>query len=130
VIKAFRDFINRGNLIDIAVAFVMGVAFAAVVTAFTARIVSPLIGMVFDLSGLQDVWTFGPLDPETGVATGSVGAFIEALLNFVIVALVMFFVVKAYDAAKARGETEEEAAPSPDPEDVVLLREIRDALNR
>jgi large conductance mechanosensitive channel len=130
VIKAFRDFINRGNLIDIAVAFVMGVAFAAVVTAFTARIVSPLIGMVFDLSGLQDVWTFGPLDPETGVATGSVGAFIEAFLNFVIVALVMFFVVKAYDAAKARGETEEEAAPSPDPEDVVLLREIRDALNR
>jgi large conductance mechanosensitive channel len=130
VIKAFRDFINRGNLIDIAVAFVMGVAFAAVVTAFTARIVSPLIGMVFDLSGLQDVWTFGPLDPETGVATGSVGAFIEALLNFVIVALVMFFVVKAYDAAKARGETEEEATPSPDPEDVVLLREIRDALNR
>jgi large conductance mechanosensitive channel len=130
VIKAFRDFINRGNLIDIAVAFVMGVAFAAVVTAFTARIVSPLIGMVFDLSGLQDVWTFGPLDPETGVATGSVGAFIEAFLNFVIVALVMFFVVKAYDAAKARGETEKEAAPSPDPEDVVLLREIRDALNR
>lgn len=130
MIKAFRDFINRGNLIDIAVAFVMGVAFAAVVTAFTARIVSPLIGMVFDLSGLQDVWTFGPLDPETGVATGSVGAFIEAFLNFVIVALVMFFVVKAYDAAKARGEAEEEAAPAPDPEDVVLLREIRDALNR
>ncbi len=130
MIKAFRDFINRGNLIDIAVAFVMGVAFAAVVTAFTARIVSPLIGMVFDLSGLQDVWTFGPLDPETGVATGSVGAFVEAFLNFVIVALVMFFVVKAYEAAKARGETEEEAAPAPDPEDVVLLREIRDALNR
>ncbi len=130
MIKAFRDFINRGNLIDIAVAFVMGVAFAAVVTAFTAQIVSPLIGMVFDLSGLQDVWTFGPLDPETGVATGSVGAFIEAFLNFVIVALVMFFVVKAYEAAKARGETEEEAAPAPDPEDVVLLREIRDALNR
>lgn len=130
MIKAFRDFINRGNLIDIAVAFVMGVAFAAVVTAFTARIVSPLIGMVFDLSGLQDVWTFGPLDPETGVATGSVGAFIEAFLNFVIVALVMFFVVKAYDAAKARGEGEEQAAPAPDPEDVVLLREIRDALNR
>jgi large conductance mechanosensitive channel len=130
MVKEFREFITRGNLVDIAVAFVLGAAFGAVVTAFTTRVVSPLIGMVFDLSGLQDVWTFGPLDPETGVATGSVGAFIEALLNFVIVALVMFFVVKAYDAAKARGETEEEAAPSPDPEDVVLLREIRDALNR
>jgi large conductance mechanosensitive channel len=130
VIKEFRDFINRGNLVDIAVAFVMGVAFAAVVTAFTARIVSPLIGMVFDLSGLQNVWTFGPLDPETGLATGSVGAFIEAFLNFVIVALVMFFVVKAYNSAKAKAVAEEEAAPAPDPEDVVLLRQIRDALNR
>ncbi len=130
MIKEFKDFINRGNLVDIAVAFVMGIAFASVVTAFTERIVSPLIGMVFDLSGLQNVWTFGPLDPDTGVATGSVGAFIEAFLNFVIVALVMFFVVKAYNKAQERMKEEEEAAPAPDPEDVVLLREIRDALNR
>ena len=132
MVKEFRDFINRGNLVDLAVAFVLGVAFAAVVTAFTARIVSPLIGLVFDLSGLETLWTFGEVDPETGVPTGSVGAFIEALINFVIVGLVMFFVVKAYNKAqeKAAAEEEAEAEPEADPEDVVLLREIRDALNR
>ena len=130
MIKEFRDFINRGNLVDIAVGFVMGVAFASVVTAFTTRIVSPLIGMVFDLSGLQNVWTFGPPDPETGVPTGSVGAFIEALINFVIVASVMFLVVKAYNAAKARAEKEQVAAPAELAEEVLLLRQIRDALAR
>ena len=117
MIKEFRDFINRGNLVDIAVGFVMGVAFASVVTAFTTRIVSPLIGMVFDLSGLQNVWTFGPPDPETGVPTGSVGA-------------VMFLVVKAYNAAKARAEKEQVAAPAELAEEVLLLRQIRDALAR
>ncbi len=127
MIKEFRDFINRGNLVEIAVAFVLGVAFAAVVTAFTTRVVSPLIGMVFDLSGLQNVWTFGPVDPETGIPTGSVGAFIEAFINFVIVGLVMFFVVKAYNKVQ---EPPAEEAPAPDPEDIVLLREIRDALKR
>jgi large conductance mechanosensitive channel len=126
MLKEFKAFISRGNLVEIAVAFVMGVAFAAVVGAFTERIVSPLIGMVFDLSGLQNVWTFGPLNPDTGVATGSVGAFIEALINFVIVALVMFFVVKAYN----KMQSPEEEAPAEDPEDLVLLREIRDALKR
>lgn len=131
MIKEFRDFINRGNLVEIAVAFVMGVAFAAVVTSFTTRIVSPLIGMVFDLSGLQNMWTFGPVDPETGVPTGSVGAFIEALINFVIVASVMFLAVKAYNTSKARFEAEQEAEAATEPaEEVLLLREIRDSLAR
>lgn len=131
MVKEFRDFINRGNLVDLAVAFVLGVAFAAVVTSFTTRIVSPLIGMVFDLSGLETLWTFGAIDEATGLPTGSVGAFIEALINFVIVGLVMFFVVKAYNKAQeASAEPEPEPEPEADPEDVVLLREIRDALNR
>ena len=131
MVKEFRDFINRGNLVDLAVAFVLGVAFAAVVTSFTTRIVSPLIGMVFDLSGLETLWTFGAVDAETGLPTGSVGAFIEAFINFLIVGLVMFFVVKAYNKAQeATAEPEPEPEPEADPEDIVLLREIRDALNR
>ena len=131
MVKEFRDFINRGNLVDLAVAFVLGVAFAAVVTAFTSRIVSPLIGMVFDLSGLETLWTFGRIDEETGLPTGSVGAFVEAFINFLIVGLVMFFVVRAYNKAQeASAEEEPETEPEADPEDIVLLREIRDALNR
>lgn len=128
MIKEFKEFIAKGNLVEIAVAFVMGVAFASVVSAFTERIISPLIGMIFDLSGLQNVWTFGPINPDTGVVTGSVGAFIEAFVNFLIVALVMFFVVKAYNAMKARMEAPAEAAEPG--EDIQLLRQIRDSLAR
>ena len=125
MIREFKEFINRGNLIDIAVAFVLGVAFATVVDAFTTRIVSPLIATAFDLSGLEAMWTFGPVDPDTGLQVGSVGAFVQAVINFVIVGLVMFFVVRAYNRMKGP-ETE----PVADPEDVVLLRRIAAAVER
>jgi large conductance mechanosensitive channel len=128
MLREFRDFINRGNFVDIAVAFVIGVAFAAVVEALTGRIVSPLIGMVVDVD-LAGVGTFGPPDAETGEPVGSVGAFVEALINFIIVGFVMFLVVKAYNRLRertARGEVDEEAPAEPD--ELVVLREIRDAL--
>lgn len=115
MIQEFKEFINRGNLIDLAVAFVLGVAFAGVVTVFTERIVNPIIALLIpgidDLAGLG---TFGE--------NGSIGAFIGAVINFLIVALVLFFVVKAYNRMKRN-------APLAEPtEEVVLLTEIRDAL--
>ena len=128
MIKEFKEFINRGNLVDLAVAFVLGVAFASVVTALTTRIVSPLIGMVFDLSSLETMGTFGPNDPETGLPVGSVGAFVQASINFVIVGLVMFFVVRAYN--RMQRPEPEVAEPEAEPEDVVLLRRIAAALER
>lgn len=130
MLREFREFVNRGNLVDIAVGFVMGVAFTAVVTALTTRVVSPLIGMVFDVSGLENLWTFGPVDPETGVPQGSVGAFLAAVLNFVIVALVVFLFVKAFNSMRARWAEEQEEAPIEPGEEVLLLREIRDSLSR
>lgn len=126
MLKEFRDFINRGNLVDIAVAFVMGLAFASVVTAFTDRIVNPLLGKVFSLDGLGNLGTFTDTLADDGYPVGSVGVFIGALINFVIVAFVMFLVVKAYNRMKAA----EEEAPEEPAEDVVLLREIRDSLNK
>jgi large conductance mechanosensitive channel len=111
VIQEFKDFINRGNLIDIAVAFVMGLAFAAVITSFTEDIVNPLIAKVFTLDNLAD---WAPADIR-------LGAFLVALINFLIVAFVMFLVVKAYNRMRAR----QEEAPS---EEVTLLREIRDGI--
>ncbi|MEX1004861.1 MAG: large conductance mechanosensitive channel protein MscL [Acidimicrobiia bacterium] len=128
MIKEFKEFINRGNLVDLAVAFVLGVAFASVVAALTTRIVSPLIGMVFDLSSLETMGTFGPNDPETGLPVGSVGAFVQASTNFAIVGLVMFFVVKAYN--RMQRPEPEVAEPEAEPEDVVLLRRIAAALER
>ena len=128
MIQEFKEFINKGNLVEIAVAFVMGVAFADVVAALTNRIVSPLIGLIFNLESLAGVWPFGELDPETGQPVGSVGAFIEAFINFLIVAFVMFLVIRAYNRMKARMEEPAEEAPAEDPEDIKLLREIRDNL--
>lgn len=129
MIREFREFISRGNLVDIAVAFVMGVAFASVVQTFTDRIVSPLIGMIVNLESLQSVGTFGPVDEATGLPTGSVGAFVEALINFLIVAFVMFLVVKGYNAMRERMDEQGEETVEPG-EDVLLLREIRDSLAR
>jgi large conductance mechanosensitive channel len=121
VIREFRDFVNKGNFVDIAVAFVLGAAFGSVVTAFTERLVSPLIGMIVTVSDMERLGQFGPEDPATGVPTGSVGAFLEAFLNFVIIAFAMFLVVKVYSRFR------DERAADP-PEDIVLLREIRDEL--
>ncbi|CAN5239909.1 large conductance mechanosensitive channel protein MscL [soil metagenome] len=116
MIKEFKEFISRGNLIDIAVAFVMGIAFASVVAAFTDRIVSPLIAMIFNIGDMSGIGMFGD--------NGSVGAFIQAVINFLIVGWVMFIVVKAYNRMK-KPAGEAIAEPT---EDIVLLREIRDGL--
>jgi large conductance mechanosensitive channel len=113
MLKEFRAFINRGNLIDLAVAFVMGVAFAAVVTALTEGIVTPLIGRIFQVESLQSYVIAGDVE---------IGRFLAAILNFGTVAFVMFGVVKAYN--RTRKPTE----PGPDPEEILLLREIRDSL--
>jgi large conductance mechanosensitive channel len=122
VLREFRDFVNKGNFVDIAVAFVIGAAFGTVVTALTERIVSPLIGMIVRIPSLERFGMFGPPDEATGLPAGSVGAFIEAFLNFLIIAVVMFLVVKVYNRLRDRAEP---AGPS---EDIVLLREIRDEL--
>lgn len=128
MIQEFKEFINKGNLVEIAVAFVMGVAFAQVVSTLTTRIVSPLIGLILNLENIDRIGTFGDAVGEDGVPIGSVGAFIEALINFLMVAFVMFLVVRYYNRMKARMEEAEEEAPAEDPEDVKLLREIRDNL--
>jgi large conductance mechanosensitive channel len=113
MIKEFREFINKGNLVDIAVAFVMGLAFAAVVTSLTNDIINPIIGKIFNIEDLSN-WVVEDI---------RIGAFVAAVINFLIVAFVMFLVVKAYNRMRTVEETVEE--PS---EEVLLLREIRDGV--
>jgi large conductance mechanosensitive channel len=122
VLAEFKDFINRGNFVDLAVAFVLGLAFNTVVTTLVDRVVMPVIGVLVGQPNFDTVGQFGCDD--TGVCAGSVGAVLTALINFLLIALVMFLIVKAYNRMRTpAGATE----PAP-PEDVVLLREIRDAL--
>lgn len=122
MLKEFKDFINRGNLVDIAVAFVIGVAFAALISTFVTKVVNPLIGLIFNTGSLDGSIAFGKV--VDGVKQGSIGSFIGAILNFLVVAFVMFLVVKAYNKMK------KPAADAAPPEDITLLKEIRDALKK
>ena len=131
MLKEFKEFALKGSLIDIAVGFVMGAAFKSVVTSFTAGIVSPLIGLLLksDLKDLKWIVREGVANAE-GVVEGTVavlyGAFITTVIDFIIVAFIMFLIVKAVNKLKK----EEEAAPAPPagPSQEDLLVEIRDLL--
>jgi len=125
VIQEFREFVNRGSFVDLAVGFVMGVAVTGVVTAIVERLVMPLIALLF---GQPNFDAIGQFACEGGVCAGSVGAVFTAIVNFLLIALVLFFIVKAYN--RLQRSDPEEPEPEADPEDVVLLREIRDALTR
>jgi large conductance mechanosensitive channel len=119
----FRDFLLRGNIVMLAVAFVIGLAFAAVVTAFVRDWVTPLIGAIFGGQG-----PFGSLSFTVHHSVFSYGDFVDALITFVaIAAAVFFFVVRPYDAVTARMKRGEEAPPEPTL-DQQLLIEIRDLL--
>ena len=114
--REFKEFLTKGNLVDIAVAFILGLAFAAVVTSFTS-VVTSLVAALFggSLQFKDIVWNLG--SKHTPVP---IGAFVDALINFVIVAFIMFLVVKTYN----RVRKQQEAGPS----EIDLLTEIRDTL--
>ncbi|TAK68471.1 MAG: large conductance mechanosensitive channel protein MscL [Actinomycetota bacterium] len=122
MIKGFRDFIMRGNVVDLAVAFVIGVAFTAVIQAIVNGLINPLIAAIFGKPDLSSAMTF-----TINNAQFSIGLILQALIYFVAVAAVVYFVVvEPMNRIKARYSRPGEAPVEPD--DVVLLREIRDEL--
>jgi large conductance mechanosensitive channel len=133
MIKEFKEFAMKGNLVDIAVAFVMGAAFSRVVTAFTGGIVSPLVGMLTGKDLSQNKWIIKEeIKDAAGVVTQPEvavlwGAFITAVIDFIIVAFVMFLIIKGINSLKKK---EPPPPPAATPEDIVLLREIRDSLKK
>jgi large conductance mechanosensitive channel len=134
-IKEFKDFAVKGNLVDLAVAFVMGAAFVKVTTSFIQGMVMPLVGLIQgkDMSDWRYIVKEAQLD-ETGaelIAEVSVkyGDFIGVALEFIIVAFFMFLVVKGITRLKKKKEEAPEAPPAPSKEEV-LLAEIRDLLKK
>jgi large conductance mechanosensitive channel len=133
MLKEFKAFAMKGNLVDIAVAFVMGAAFNNVVKSFTGGIVSPLIGLIFDTNfkDMKYIAKEGTLN-EAGEKVGEVavlyGDFITNVLDFIIVAFVMFMVIKGIEKTKKKEEPAPEAPKGPTQEE--LLMEIRDALKK
>jgi large conductance mechanosensitive channel len=137
-IKEFKDFAMKGNLVDIAVAFVMGGAFGKVVTSFTEGMVAPLIGMIGGADLSKEVFKLKDGVAEVKDAAGVIiteaapavvlrwGDFVTAIINFIIVAFVMFLVIKGINSMKKK---QAEAPAGPSSTDALLM-EIRDALKK
>ncbi|MBR9854821.1 MAG: large-conductance mechanosensitive channel protein MscL [Algicola sp.] len=132
-LKEFKDFAMKGNLVDIAVGFVMGAAFKEVVSSFTGGIVSPLIGLLFksDFNDLKYVITQGTPN-DAGEIVGEIavlyGSFLTNVIDFIIVAFVMFLIVKGVNKMKRKEEPAPEPPKGPTQEE--LLAEIRDLLKK
>jgi len=121
--KEFKSFISRGNVVDMAVGVVIGGAFTAIITSLVNDVIMPIIGMV--TGGIN----FSELKATVGSAELCYGNFIQAIVNFLLVALVLFFVIKALNKMKKK-EEEKPAEPPKPAEDIVLLTEIRDLLKK
>jgi large conductance mechanosensitive channel len=121
MLKEFRDFINRGNVVDLAVAVIIGGAFGAIITSLVNDIIMPLIGVI--LGGLD----FAALSIQVGDATILYGSFIQAIVYFLIIAFVLFLIVRSFNKLQKETEAAPPPPPEPSPEEK-LLTEIRDLL--
>lgn len=122
--KEFREFISRGNVIDLAVAVIIGAAFTAIVTSFVNDIIMPLIGVI--LGGLD----FTGLAVTVGGASITYGNFLQAVLNFILIAFVVFLMVRSINKIQGEQEAKEAAAPPTPSAEEILLTEIRDLLKK
>ena len=120
--KEFREFLNRGNVIDLAVAVIIGGAFGAIIASLVDDIIMPVIGVI--LGGID----FTDLSITIGDSEILYGNFIQAIVNFVIIAAVIFLIVRSYNKLQ-RYKEEEIPPPPPEPSaEEKLLAEIRDLL--
>lgn len=139
MIKEFQEFIAKGNVMDLAVGVIIGGAFGLIVSSLVDDIIMPIVGAIF--GGFDFSNYFLPLSSEVTASTldaaraqGAVfayGSFITVVINFLILAWIIFLMVKMVNNMRRRIEKEQEAAPAaPPPPDVQLLTEIRDLLAR
>lgn len=125
--KEFKEFALKGNLIETAIAFVMGAAFGKVVTAFVEKMFAPLVGLLTGGINLNDykliIRAAKSNSPEVAIAWGE---FVTASIDFIVVSVVMFFIIKTINAAKKKEVVSVSGAPT----EVELLGEIRDLLKK
>lgn len=125
MLKGFKDFLLRGNVVDLAVAVVLGAAFVALVTAFTSSIITPLVSVV---GGSNPAGLSFRIISSNQATTVNIGGLIGAIINFVMIAAVVYFaIVLPMNVLKTRRKAGVEAGPA-EPTDVELLIEIRDLL--
>ncbi|WP_146345745.1 large conductance mechanosensitive channel protein MscL [Falsiphaeobacter marinintestinus] len=140
MLKEFKDFIAKGNVMDMAVGIIIGAAFTAIVGSLVADLINPIISLFlggidfagqYVLLGAGEYASIGEAE-EAGAAVFAWGRFIMAIINFLIIAFVVFLLVKAVNKAKAATEAPKEEAPAEPagPSELDLLTEIRDALKK
>lgn len=123
----FKKFISRGNVVDMAVGVIIGAAFGKIVTSLVNDMLMPVVGIF--LGGVD----FSTLSFTIGEAQVKYGAFIQTIIDFIIIAFTIFIVVKLFERLKRKEETQEivaESAPPAPSDEVVLLSEIRDLLKK
>lgn len=148
MLKEFRDFIARGNVVDMAVGIIVGAAFTAIVSSLVADLINPVIGLIVGGIDFSDMYlVLGGDVPagtslsaarEEGAAIFAYGSFISAVINFLIIAFVVFMLVKAINRMRAIAEAQrkvaekepEAPAPPPGPSELEVLLEIRNELQK
>jgi large conductance mechanosensitive channel len=124
MLKEFKNFVMRGNVVDLAIGVIIGGAFGAIVNSLVADIITPiLLQPALKAAGAEDIaaWKPGGL---------LVGKFVASVISFLIIAFVLFLIVKGMNAAKKKEDAKEAAVPPPPPADIQLLTEIRDLLKK
>jgi len=144
VFQEFKQFAIKGNVMDLAVGVIIGGAFSTIVNSIVKDLIMPIVGIVSgDIDFSNKFVRLGQIpatfkgNPDSykdlqsaGVAVFGYGSFITAVINFLILAMIVFALVKFMNSLRQPAKEEAPAAPPPPPEDIVLLREIRDSLKR
>ena len=120
MLKEFREFAMKGNIVDLAVAVIIGGAFGKIVTALTESIIMPIISLILGKGGVSE------LSVIVGRTVFPIGLFLQAVIDFILIAFVLFLIIRAINARKKTVA----AIPAAPAEEVLLLREIRDELRR
>jgi len=121
MLKEFKEFAMKGSVIDLAIGIIIGAAFTKIVSSMVDDVITPLIlKPALDMAGQKD------LDKLVIFHTVKIGVFLSATLNFIIVAFILFLIVKGINSFKKK----KEEAPTATPEEIILLREIRDQLKK
>lgn len=141
IAQEFKEFAVKGNVIDLAVGVIIGGAFGKIVDSVVSDLIMPVVGLVFGRLDFSNLFlVLGAVPPGTantldalkkaGVPVLAYGNFITVAVNFLILAFIIFMMVKQINRLKRQAPAPAPAAPVAPPEDIVLLREIRDSLNR
>ena len=122
--KEFKEFISNGSVMDMAVGIIIGTAFTAIINALVDNILMPIIGMLCGGMSLED------MSVKVGNAVLGYGAFIQAIISFLVISFVLFLIIKAMNKAREIKDGPAEEEPEEVPEDIALLTEIRDLLKK